>query len=187
MFSFLKPKIAASDIAEILFQQLRKDLESADNDKPFLRDAQPEDMARAIEEWLYFDVFCIDLFVFIAFGRTPETKAILDPFYLLVRRWLADSEVPALPERGGLYEGEIKIVPAENIEPAFDRLNRRLGLYGEVIRQPPPLGEAWGLARMFGILCDSLDGLDITEFSVLFSERKAAKVELLKANRVKLC
>jgi hypothetical protein len=184
MFSFLERTAAASDIAETLFEKIRKDAETGEIDRPFLRGAPPADVARIKEEWLYFDVFSIDLFVFIAFGRTPEKKAILDPFYLLIRRWLGDSRVPALPERAGLYGLELKTVAGENSEPTLDRLNRRSGLYAEVIREPPPLGEAWGLARIFGILCRSLDGLDMMEFSALFSNRKLALVKLLKAKRI---
>src|ERR1700738_4213833 len=105
MFSLFRPKIAAKEVAEMFIEGIQRDVANGQMNKPFIDEIPAEDLPNTRQEWFYFDVFNVDYFVFLAFGQNPEKKAILDAFWQQIRQTLSAYEVPALPERMGLYAG----------------------------------------------------------------------------------
>ncbi len=109
---------------------------------------------------------------------------ILDAFWLKMRQWLTTSEVPALPERQGIYAGDLKTIPAENSELEWDRVRRRCAMYMEAVNDEHPLGENHGVAATFGILSGDSDLPHLAGVAGYFHKRKLGWLKMLKSVRV---
>ena len=184
MFSLLKAKIAAHEVAEVLIEHIQKEVANGQVNKPFIEEVVADDLPTIRQEWFYFDVFNVDCCVLLAFDNSPEKKAILDWFWSQTRQWLTASRVPALPERIGPYAGQMKIIAAECAELAYDRLTRRCTMYSEEITNPHRLGENHGVGLTFAILCADLGFPFIAGVAAFFHKRKMEWVKMLKSHRI---
>jgi len=184
MFSLFKPKIAAREVAEMFVEGIQKDVGNGYANKPFIEEAEPGHLPNIRQEWFFFDVFNVDYFVYLAFGQSPEKKAILDSFWSQTVQWIGASQIPALPDRLGPYEDTMKVIPAEKEERTYDRLTRRCTMYMEAINKPHSMGENHSVGLIFAILCGELDASFVAGISTFFHVRKMEWVKMLRSYRV---
>jgi len=194
MFSFLKRRISATELADADVEGIQRNVATGYTNRVYPKDCElPIELVK--QEWLYFDVFVEDLCVFASFAKrdTRTKNAILDRFWMRIREWLTTIQVPALPERRCIDMTEWKLmppggiicIPAETSETAYDRVRRRGATYGAAIRTPHPLGENYGVAKVFTSLCGGvMNAIDLLAVSTYFHERKVGFAKLVKSYRV---
>src|ERR1039457_4517642 len=100
MFSFLKPKQSADDIAIEHYRLLQKNRAAGfpESNHLFPQEAQIDSEA-VKDEWLYFQIFLFDFALYQAFGATAAKAAVLTPFWTHIKGWLQNEQVSALPVR----------------------------------------------------------------------------------------
>src|SRR5262249_45682669 len=155
--SLIRRKITGREVGDVFAEGVRNDVASGQRKKLFIDEVEPENLENVRQEWFYFDVFNIDYVFFHAWGQSPEKTAVADEFWLQMEQLLGTTQVPPLPERGGLYAGEIRVIAPEEWELAWNRLLRRCRTYMGVMNKPHPIGAAHGVASLFGILCGDFD------------------------------
>lgn len=187
MFSFFKQKASSQDVAEALFDKLRRNSES-DYRKNMLPDEATLSMELIRDEWLYFDAFILDSATFLAFGETPARHAILDPFSSLVANWLRTRKVLAITEPRliiATYEDAANptILPLEPYESALQRFKRRLSIYAQALKTPCTFGQNYRVAVTFMALCgfDSTGVNYIMGISSYFATASVEYANVLKA------
>jgi hypothetical protein len=186
MFSFLKRKILARDVADVFFDGIHQRADARHGER---LQAHAPSLGHEIvnDEWIYFDVFTFDYATFLAFGETPARQAVLDPFSFLVAAWLKTRQAPPTPIRTTLYlfPGELTTLFPEGAEPAHERLKRRLALYAKAVKAPSEFAGNDKVAHAFSTLCGvrdiSFDGGVAAGFSTL----KIEYVKILKSVRIK--
>ena len=184
MLPLFKKRIAAHDLANIFIERIQRDARDGQSCKPFLDKVKSENIENVRQEWLYFDVFNIEYFAFLALGQSNEKQAILNPFWSEMKRWLTTAQVSPVSERSGLFDGDIKTVPAESKETAYDRLKRRCDMYGAAITKPHRQGENYSVGLTFAILCNELDLAFVVGVSTFFHTRKMEWVNILRSYRI---
>jgi hypothetical protein len=182
--SLIRPKITAAEVADVFAQGIRDDIARGQTNKLFIEEVDPNNLETVRQEWFYFDVFNTDYVIFAAFGQSPVKKAILDEFWRQMKEMLGTTEVPPIPERGGPYAGEIKVIPPENWELAWNRLLRRCRTYQEVMNNPHPNGEAHGVALTFGILCGDWNFTHTAGVGAYFQKRTSEWIKMVRSYRI---
>jgi hypothetical protein len=101
MFSFLKRKISASDVGDVLFETNARDFAKGYDGKWFPEGDEALSTEIVTQEWLYLHVFAEDLCVFLLFAKRhmPTKNAILDRFWSRIREYLLPMRVPGIPAR----------------------------------------------------------------------------------------
>ncbi len=188
----LSQPISAIELADVMYEHIQHVSANGYKDHAFPEHGCEISVEMVKQEWLYFDTFTVDFCVFALF-KERERKAILDRFWSRIGAWLGTIQVPSLPERIAFGCSQWKLltpeaigflIPAEKQETAHDRIKRRAAMYGQVIRTPHPLGENWGIAKIFACACGSMDGLFIFEIAEYFHWRKMTFAEFVKSYRV---
>jgi hypothetical protein len=186
MFSFLKSKVSGAQIAnDFFFRPLRN--AHADG-FPKFRDLFPAEpqipKERVIDEWLWLEVFAVDLSTYLALGKTPSKAAVLTPFWTSLEQWLQEERVPPLPERFAVAGGGPRTIPAEGGERAYDRLMRRMKEYSSAVLAPHPQGVNYSVAAVFVSACGDYSAVTTAGVGAFFSSRKIEYVKFLRSMRI---
>lgn len=176
----LKLEESACEVAEGFFEHIRRNAEAGQPKKWFPKEASIG-LEVIKDEWIYFDVFVFDYVTFHAFGETAARHAVLDPFEFLVANWLKARQAPPTPIRMCFYPDDIKVFPAEEREPASERLKRRMAMYAEAVQTPNASGVNYMVALTFATLCGIEDVAEIVGISTFFCHGKLARFNILKS------
>ena len=185
MIALFRKKVQASEVGEQLCERAREERRAGYPQAATLLLPTPEmDVMAVRNEWLYLEIFRIDLAVRLAFGGGVEKSAILTAFWSGVKNWLLQQVVAPLAERRILLDGHSKIVPPENEEKSYSRLKRRLQLYSECSHVRHPLGEGLWIAATFIGLCGTPDGAPLGEITSRFTSSRDELARQLKSERI---
>jgi hypothetical protein len=185
MFSFLKRRIPAAELAEGFFISLQQRAEMGLKERvlPLGESLAPEILE---SEWIFLDVFTFDYATFLVFGDAPVRHAILRPYGTLLRSWLALRQAPATPVRTTLYlfPNEMTTLFPEEAEPGDHRFERRLALYQKAIKNPNDQGENWSVGVAFSMFCGVHEISYAVAISAYFSHMKIEDGKTLKSVRI---
>jgi hypothetical protein len=161
MFSFFKRKCSAVEVADAIFDSIKRRYESdqafkGNADWQLFRGDSSLDEEIVKDEWLYFEIYLNDLATFLAFGNTPKKQTVLDRFVCNINSWLKNRPAPSiLDERISFWPDPANplIFPPENAEPAVKRLNRRIMMYAETKKVEKEQGKFNMTVHVFSTLC----------------------------------
>jgi len=188
MTSFFRKKVYPTEVGEQLCARAREDRdEGYPQTSSVLVPSAKIDLETVKTEWLYLEIFNIDLAVRHAFGRSTETSAILAAFWSAVKGWLQPEIVGLLPERRVLLDGYSKVLPPENKEDSYSRLKRRLQLYGECSHAKHALCDDSWIAATFLGLCGTPGGTSLADIMSILASRRDEIAASLKSQRIIVC
>ena len=188
MTSLFRKKVYAAEAGEQLCARAREDRdEGYPQAISVLVPTAKIDLETVKTEWLYLDIFNMDLAVRHAFGHSTEKSAILAAFWAAVKSWLQLENVEPLPERRVLLDGYSKVLPPENKEDSYSRLKQRLQLYSECSRAKHLLRDDHWIAATFLGLCGTPGGTSLADIVSILASRRDEIATSLKSHRIIVC
>jgi hypothetical protein len=154
MVSFFKKKATATEIATAFLQFPIQDLSSILDKLP-----SGTDLKCVQDEFRYLLAFVVDYATSMTLGDRPETKAILDVYYLHLKSTL-DSDV-------------------------YNNLYAHLNVYTNAVNTPHQNGPAWTVGVAFSRFCGFELDIEMTMTgSTLFVESFEQVSKLLKSYKI---
>jgi len=174
----------AEEVGVTLCECVSKSYEEQAYPRGIISDDTAGSRESIMAEWFYLDAFLIDYSAFQALGNTPKKAALLDVFWISIRRWLGEKEVTALPERVWLIGGKLQTIEAEPIETAFLRLRRRAAIYMEALKTPHQYGPNYNVGLTFACLCGTTDIASVLGVAEFCAEKQTGLVRMLNSLQV---